>query len=322
MIFSVVSERPLPIPATYQRLVDVHFNFFNIISFLSVNIRISNIKLYNLLSTLILWYHFHNELLLFKLYHHQFTFDKSREVIHAFIKREIESFQDLLDPYFVWLGDYSNQYIRGKEAFLETIKLESSLPPLDISQEEYAVLTHEKKTWITYGRFTVNAHGKDRELYSSKIHFTFVWKEDKDGLFLLHVNACHVIDAQQQLEEAMQARVFDQIPTDTFMREAIQKIQIKDINGNVHFLFPEEIIYFRSDDKLTTCFNKYGNFVARTTLREQEHPHFVRIHSKYLVNISFIKEIYRYKAILLDDTVLPIGKERYKDIQNIIGIHK
>lgn len=132
-------------------------------------------------------------------YNKKTILDKSREVIHAFIKREIESFQDLLDPYFVWLGDYSNQYIRGKEAFLETIKLESSLPPLDISQEEYAVLTHEKKTWITYGRFTVNAHGKDRELYSSKIHFTFVWKEDKDGLFLLHANACHVIDAQQQL---------------------------------------------------------------------------------------------------------------------------
>lgn len=253
-------------------------------------------------------------------YNKTLILDKSREVIHAFVNRNIEEFQDLLDPYFVWVGDYSNQYIRGKEAFLETIQLESKLPPLDISHEEYAILAHEKKLWITYGRFTVSTHGQDGLLFMSKIHFTFVWQNDKDGLFLLHANACHVQDGQEQQMEENQARIFDHVPAEVFTKEKIKKIRIKDLDGNVHFLFPEEIIYFRSDNQNATCFNKYGSFVSRIALNQLEHGHFVRIHSKYLVNISFIKEVCRYKLTLIDGSELPIGKARYKEILDIIGM--
>lgn len=137
---------------------------------------------------------------------------------------------------------------------------------------------------------------------------------------MLHANACHVQDGQEQQMEENQARIFDHVPTEVFTKEKIKKIRIKDLDGNVHFLFPEEIIYFRSDNQNATCFNKYGSFVSRIALNQLEHGHFVRIHSKYLVNISFVKEVCLYKLTLIDGSELPIGKARYKEILDIIGM--
>ena len=92
----------------------------------------------------------------------------------------------------------------------------------------------------TYGRFTVSTHGQDGLLFMSKIHFTFVWQNDKDGLFLLHANACHVQDGQEQQMEENQARIFDHVPAEVFTQEKIKKIRIKDLDGNVHFLFQKK----------------------------------------------------------------------------------
>ncbi|WP_343082891.1 LytTR family transcriptional regulator DNA-binding domain-containing protein [Blautia producta] len=251
--------------------------------------------------------------------------DKSRELIHAFMNRQLLPFQDLLDENFVWVGDYASQYIQGRDKFLKTVAVEEALPPVELEQEEYAMLTHERRTWVTYGRFTVAAQGVSGTPLSSRVHFTFVWKQDKDALHLLHANACHVLDEQVQEElpdigdSAPQARVFDRTNIELLSGGKMEKLRIKDINGNVHFLFPGEILYMKSDDKLTTIYTEQDSFTARVTLGEMEHPHFVRIHNSYLANIRYITKIRRYKATLADGTELPIGQPRYKDIQKRIA---
>lgn len=243
--------------------------------------------------------------------------DKSRELIHAFMSKQLLPFKDLLDENFVWVGDYASQYIQGRDKFLQTVAVEGELPPIELEQEEYAMLTHERHTWVTYGRFTVGAQS-----ISSRIHFTFVWKQDKNGLHLLHANACHVLDEQEEamntVDDTPQARVFDRTNLEVLSGGKMEKIRIKDLNGNVHFLFPGEILYMKSDDKVSTIYTTQGSFVARVTLNEMEHPHFVRIHNSYLVNIRYITKICRYKATLEDGTLLPIGQTRYKAIQQQI----
>ncbi|MCR1865359.1 LytTR family transcriptional regulator DNA-binding domain-containing protein [Murimonas intestini] len=253
--------------------------------------------------------------------------DKSRELIHAFMNKQLLPFKNLLDENFVWVGDYSSQYIQGRENFLKTVELEAALPPLELNQEEYAMLTHERQTWVTYGRFTVTAQGMGDTPLSSKVHFTFVWKQNKEALYLLHANACHVIDEQVQEtapepaaeESTPQARVFDRTNIEILSGGRMEKIRIKDLNSNVHFLFPGEILYMKSDNKITTIYTDHDSFMARITLNEMEHPHFVRIHNSYLVNIRYITKIRRYKATLADGTQLPIGQTRYKSIQKQIS---
>lgn len=245
--------------------------------------------------------------------------DKSRELIHAFMNKQLLPFLELLDENFVWVGDYSSQYIQGRDKFLKTIESEGELPPLEISQEEYAMLTHERHTWVTYGRFIVTGRGVDGTSLSSGVHFTFVWKQEKEDLHLLHANACHIQNEQAPQDQTPQARVLDRVNTEILSAGKMEKIRIKDLNGNIHFFFPGEIIYMKSDDKITTISTETDSITARVTLNEMEHPHFVRIHNSYLVNIRYIREICRYKATLSDGTQLPIGQTRYKEIQKRIS---
>lgn len=273
----------------------------------------------------------------YRRYTEQEVLNKSRELIHAFLTRQIETFMDLLDENFVWIGDYNAQYTKGIPAFKELIKTESVLPPYDISQEEYSILTHEHYTWISYGRFTVAAQAEHDMLSSSKIHFTFVWKQHQNSLKLLLANATHVADAQvtrsvnstdaaqpdsdtfftaSAIEEnSPQARVFDRLHIENLTNGDLTKIRIKSLDKKVHFLFPGEIMYIKSNDKVCTICTESDTFEARTTLRDMQHPELLKLHRSYLVNKRYIKSIRRYQATLTDGTTIPIGKERYMEIQ-------
>lgn len=287
----------------------------------------------------------------------QEVLEKSRELLHAFVGRQIPAFLEFLDKNFVWVGDYNVQYTKGITEFLKQIEAESSLPPFEISHEEYSMLTRERHTWVTYGRFTVTASMPDSSLLAAKIHFTFVWKQHKDSLKLLHAHAAHVVDSQAQgvlhvppaapmigkrdsapprqaeaswelrpdlsgnaPADTPQAKIFDRIRIDEMTGGNLTKIRIKDLDGNIRFLFPAEVLYIKSDDKLCTIHTETESFVARTTLRNMQHSQFLHIHRSYLVNLRYIESIRRYKATLTDGTQLPIGKERYMEIQKQLTV--
>ncbi len=254
----------------------------------------------------------------YRVYTESDIIEKSRELIHAFMHRELISFTELLDEQFVWLGDYSSQYISGKDNFIKTIKEELLMPPLELSQEEYSILTHERHTWVSYGRCVVTTQIGDDSFLTSGIHFTFVWKQDKDNMLILMASANHVQDEQQQDPDALsipQARVFDRVDPKMILRKDSKKLRLRDRTGNQHFLYPDEIIYVQSKDKYCTVYTATKEICDYRTIKSLEQPGFLRIHSRYLVNISYIASIRRYEVNLIDGRTLPIGKNRYMDIQ-------
>lgn len=248
--------------------------------------------------------------------------------MHAFMHRKMLQFTELLDEGFVWLGDYAAQYIQGRDAFLQTITTEITMPPLELSQEEYTILTHERHTWVSYGRCTVTTQTAPDTYIASGIHFTFVWKQEKDDIYLLMASANHVQDAQQQealpditatspveqTTEVPQARVFDRISPELLTPQKAPKIRFRDNTGNLHFLYPDEIIYASSQNKLCTIHTADREFSGFKSLRSLEQPGFLRIHNRYLVNLSYLATIRRYQAKLTDGTALPIGRDRYKGV--------
>lgn len=92
-------------------------------------------------------------------YTKQEILEKTREAIHMFIRKQVRPFVELLDDNFVWIGDFEPLYMKGIPAFLESVKEEIQEQPVDITEEEYALLSHESHIWITYGRFTATALG-------------------------------------------------------------------------------------------------------------------------------------------------------------------
>jgi hypothetical protein len=239
----------------------------------------------------------------------------SRLLIHAFMNRRMGDFADMLAEDFVWVGDYASLYIKGKEAFLKTVVVEETLPPVQVAEEEYSLLVHERRTWVTYGRMRVIPPEDQQESVSTRIHFTFVWEQVGNDLMLIYANACHVQeDPQDTAAPVTQSRVFSSgNGTET---RALEKICIKDTAGNTHFYDSDEIIYIAVEDKLCTVVTQQETLTARIALRQLDQPPLMRIHQSFLVNPAYVVRLRRYEAELRDGRTLPVGRKYYDAVRS------
>ncbi|MEF9938915.1 MAG: LytTR family DNA-binding domain-containing protein [Clostridium sp.] len=236
----------------------------------------------------------------------------TQHIIHCFCEKNVEDFVSTLDEDFVWIGDYAPLYMRGRDNFLSTVQAELGAQSVSLSEEEYTLLAGERHLWVTYGRFTA-ASGSGHKRQETKVHITFVWKQKADALKLILANATHVRELPEESEHP------DSLPVtqSTFFTRnqtkysSPEKRMFRDMSGNIHYLFLDEILYIEARDKLCTVFTENGSFSTRSTLKEQEGSQFILIHRSYLVNITYIHEFHRYKVLLANGVQLPIGKERY-----------
>lgn len=248
----------------------------------------------------------------YRRYTEQEVVEKTRYAIRLFICKEMEPFVSLLDEDFVWVGDYEPLYMRGIPAFLESIQDEMQSVPVKISEEEYALLSHEQRLWITYGRFTASSFGM-----SVRIHFTLVWRQKDNKLLLIHANANH---AGKSPNDTTQSKIFETPPQKGLRPygENTRTLTIRDLSGSIHYLLSDEIKFVKANNKICEFFTDNGFFPSRITLRELVRPPFFRIHKSYLVNPAHLREICRYRATLLDGTQIPIGKEWYMALKEYL----
>ena len=246
--------------------------------------------------------------------------DKTRSLIHTIANNQMEDFLSYFDKDLVWLGDYDSLYTHGLPAFQDSLRAGAQKPSVEIMQEEYTLLAKERRLWVTYGRFSAKPFGSDTD--SIKVHFTFVWKQFKNTVRLIHANACHAnnmlpdSDYTDQEQTASPLKSFSRIQTRVLSGETAGKIRIRDLSGSVHYLFPAEVIYIKSNDKICTIHTEKGAFNARTTLRDMANPQFLLIHRSHLVNKHYVQEIRRYQATLADGTKLPISQDRYMNVKH------
>ncbi|PNV59113.1 DUF4440 domain-containing protein [Clostridium sp. chh4-2] len=245
----------------------------------------------------------------YRHYTNQEVLKKTREAIHMFIRKQIRPFTELLDDNFVWIGDFEPLYMQGIQAFLESVKEEIQELPVNITEEEYALLSHEHHMWVTYGRFTADASG-----LTSRIHFTFVWKQTGDNLRLLHANANH---ARKMPPDTAQSKIFEQplLENQLPYPEGARKLALRDLSGCIHYLLTDDVLFIKADNKICGITTKNGVFSCRMPLRELARPPFVQIHKSYLVNPAYIRRICRYQASLPNGILLPIGKYWYMDLK-------
>lgn len=243
-------------------------------------------------------------------YSEQEMIEKTREAIRYFIQKKIEPFVALLDENFVWVGDYESLYMKGIPSFLRSVKDELEQPGVQISDEEYAVLTRERGLWVTYGRFLATSGGQ-----AAKVHFTFVWRQKGDDLRLLHANATHV---KKPEAATAQSRIFEsdsQEKPQPYQQEE-QTLTLRDLQGSIHYLLADHVLYVKSTDKICEVFTTEGSFQSRITLKALTHPPMLQLHKSYLCNLGYLRKIKRYQATLADGTTLPVGRECYMDVKS------
>ncbi|MDO5575146.1 MAG: LytTR family DNA-binding domain-containing protein [bacterium] len=242
----------------------------------------------------------------------------TRNAIHSFTNRDMVRFASFLDESFSFIADDEPFFLQGMDVFLKSVRRESESSPVTITDEEYTLLAHERALWVTFGRFQVSSPPM-----TATIHFTFVWKQKEDALLLLHANAAHARPLPPQTQPDMmtdsgivQAHMFDESsPKPSSSADSVTQLQkqsYRDLDGHIRYLSDADILFFQSKGKICevhTVDQKY--FSVRTALRTLERSGFLLIHRSYIVNLDYVKEIYRYRAILNNGTALPIGQEKY-----------
>lgn len=234
--------------------------------------------------------------------------EKTREVVSLLTSREYNSLSALLDKQFVWLGESRASYVQGIPAFLEHIQNKSCSFPVEICEEEYSLLSHDRSLWVTYGRFADQSDPQN-----SKVHFSFVWKKKKDRLLLLMASVFHIKGADEPSEVSERAS----LPLPRTEKDSL--LVLRDASGSIRYLPTSEILYFEAKDKVCSVHTTQGSFTSRITLKELDSPPFLRLHKSYLVNPAYLQKICRYQATLLNGSTLPIGKSWYMQVKTYLS---
>lgn len=247
----------------------------------------------------------------------------TRDAIHLFINKRLNQFVEYLDESFVFVGDYGSLFLHGIPEFIAFTREEIELPPVEISQEEYEIIAHERHLWVTCGRYIASSNAAE-EAIASKHHFTFTWRQDENDLKLIHAMACHAKDfpsdsnPKEGSAKLMQAKIFDNIPAQPTTTAVHQKISIRDISGKIRYIYPDEILYVKIDNKICSIYMGTECFFARIKLSDLQIPGLLSVHKSYRVNQQYIREICRYQATLFNGIQIPIGKSRYMDVKKAL----
>lgn len=253
--------------------------------------------------------------------------EKTKSVLHSFYSRDISTVVDSMDENCVWIGSYDSQYTYGKEAFIQETQSEGKELPVQILQEEYALIFHEKKYSAVYGRYTVVGEAKDGMILLAKVRLTFVWKQVGDILLAVHIHCADSKDVPLQYSNCKIENLSENLSWFEYIRKVdnntskSERILLKDRNGLIHTLLPLEILYVKANDKESIIYIGEKSFVTKYSLRELQKlcPFLLRTHKSYLVHPLYIRGIRRYTLTLHNQTELPVSKGQYMMIKNILS---
>ena len=188
--------------------------------------------------------------------------DKTQDMIRLLVSRQSDSFMKQLDGSFVQIGDYDPLLIQNGPGPASPGPL-SPDPEVSeaISQEEYAVVSHERCMWVICGCFSITAYMDGRLLSASKIVFTFVWRQAGERLLLVHANMSHSRpQARNNGGLADAGKSIVNVPAQPLSAEPETKMSLRDLNGKIHYIFHAE--------------SSILNQTTKSVISSRRNPHF------------------------------------------------
>ncbi len=251
--------------------------------------------------------------------------EKTQNVLQSFYHRAPEVTSSYMTDDFVWIGANDFQWCQSREEFIQTTKKEYEEPDVLIYDEEYYPLHHERNTWIVYGRYKIFYPLGDGSSIYAHVRVTFVWKKVGDELKLLHVHGSNAQDIPIHRDEmpgstlTKDTSYFQYLSRMDSGGNYLQKLSFHDTEGKHHFLLPAEILYLEALGQQTVVHTISETFACCGLLKKYEEEFqgsFMRIQKAFLVNLSQVRSICRYKALLTNGEELPIGRGWYTELKN------
>ena len=262
--------------------------------------------------------------------------DITNYVAQEYYKENMEVFFEILHPRILFISIGKGQVVEGLENLKKAYDggLAHSIPSV-----QYEVLSFNSRkqnitgmicnTMIDMQVIPFHPNGSAREVNQ---RITITWQRFKkleyapgdirSGWFAMQIHVSIGIDAPEAGENMKHLAPKIIVDTPKYTYED-GKMVIPESNRSQYFVKLHQIIRVRAKDLHCYVYMQDGEVIeTRKSLmefeKELEGKGFVRIHKSHLVNVDYVKAIKNYKVTMLDGELLPIPKEKYREIKDKI----
>lgn len=198
-------------------------------------------------------------------------------------------------------------------------------PPAEVYDEEYQILFGEQNIWIVYGQFRTSAQRDETMILHTYQRGTYVWKLENKEFKLLHFHCSMVRD--ESFEGSADVKVQKNLRWYDYMilveknRFQKQHFFLKDGNGGIRYLLPEQVLYVSMSYRVATVYTLSGSFTTNRKLGQllEVMPFLLQTHKSRLVNPLYVTEIRRYYVTLSNKTEIPVGKSKYNEVYEALA---
>lgn len=255
---------------------------------------------------------------------------KSIDIIVRYYNNDLSGWFDAADEDVLWYGPAKGQFLRGKASVIEAWGKEKT--PLTFTLGTIEAVSASTgagscEVILTYNVTTHYPSGADIPFYQ-RLHLTWCERKsrDKDDTIvkipkILIVNICNPLS--QHENDSIYPNHLDRfypLKTGIDMYKMGRRLKLHGTDKSLKFPISDSILYFESCRNAShstvyttdSCFEVTESIVAI----EREYPDlFLRIHSSYLINPYYVKEIRRLKVMMSNNKLLPVPEKKFTAIK-------
>lgn len=250
--------------------------------------------------------------------------DLSADLIIRYYDNDVVPFLSHMDEDALWYGPAEGQFIRGRAAMFEAWDLEDHSLTFTMGNLKVTHVSAHPSTCEVMLTYTVVTHypdGHDLSVFQ-RLQFSWCMRTVVDALGnrsrVPRVLMCHISNPHAKHEDDTIYGVhFDQIYAGSIaMPHKGERIHLHGADGSDYFFLSDSVLWVEStrggkhsvvhtnDDAVETR--------APVSALERSYGHlFVRCHSSYLVNPTYIRTMRRFAVTMTDGTELPVPEKKY-----------
>lgn len=257
--------------------------------------------------------------------------DLTKKLMERYYHGNIDFVIEHLHQNCLWIGARADEFFHGKEKIANILKRDADgLPDIYLNSQHYFCASHDTHTCVVSGSYIGIIDPECGEILREMQRVSFVWKEEKDQLLIIHMhvsNPLHIIEENESFPHAIGKYTKDYL--DMLIARDVDRnavIHIKDSKNVYHSIPIDTIIYCESFDRNTIIHTKEDDVFGRIQLQELEKlllekndTMFKRVHKSYLLNKYYVETIHRYEAKMRgSNDHISLSQEHYAEIKDWI----
>lgn len=254
------------------------------------------------------------------------------EIMTEHYRGKHEKFVKHLHKNCLWIGSNASEYYQGKDMITYVIsKDQKEMPNITLSSKSFECIAHERNSCAIVGRYIGIVDGDEEEIFRDMQRVTFLWREDRGKLFIIHMHVSNPLTLVQGDEVfPHQVSTHTKEYVEMLKQEEIEKsgvINVKD-ERNVHQRIAlSNITYIEGFDTNTIIHMLDRDILAKAMLADIERQIMsigsniiVRVHRSHMVNKYFVNSIKRYELEVAKKYMVPISRNKYEEMKEALFV--